>query len=625
MPSRILIVDDEINLLEITKLFLERDPEILVETAESAILALDLLDRGNYEAIVSDYLMPEMDGLELLSKIRSRGLKIPFIIFTGRGREEVVIEALNTGADFYLQKGGDPKAQFTELRSKIIHAIERRKAEDALNSAYSELQEAYGKAIASEKAIAEKNRLLEESESRFRNLADTTSTAIMLYQDDQWIYANQAAEEISGYPADKLMQMNFWDFVSPEYREIVKERGMMRQEGRDANCKYEISITTGQGKERWVHLQGVSITVNGRPAGLITVTDITSLKETENELRKSEEKYRKIFENLPVGLLQSDTEGRINYLNPQVLEMLGSPSEEATREINLLTFPPLVETGVTGDIRKVMECRMTIDAERRYVSKWGSEVYMRYKMSPLFEDDEVSGILGVLEEVTSRVQAENALRLANHKFSLLSQITRHDILNDLTSASGYLELLRMDFPEVDGYYFDRTTDAMKRIRREAEFTRDYQELGAKPPLWQDLSAGIANSLSKADIPEGIEVKTDLPRVEIHADLMMEKALSNIIGNAFQHAHGMTVLTISLREHENGKLSVVIGDDGPGIPDDEKDSVFCSTYRRRHGHGLFLVKEILDLTGISIKETGTPGCGALFEITVPAGRWRNISG
>lgn len=624
MSIQVLLVDDEPSLLEITKQFLEQDNEISVSTTDTGKNALEMLDSGHYDAVVSDYQMPEMDGIELLSSIRSCGQNIPFIIFTGRGREDVVIEALNCGADFYLQKGGDPRSQFAELRSKIIHAIERRKAEENLASAYSEMEAAYEKALEGEKALAEKNRLLEESEARFRMLADTTSTAIMLYQDDKWIYANPAAEEISGYSKEELVQMNFWDFVASEFRDAVKERGRKRQEGEETDRHYDFRIVTKQGDEKWVHLQGGNITVHGRPAGIITVTDITALKETEHELRKSEEKYRRIFENLPIGLVQADKEGNVIYLNPQILEILGSPSEEAMREINLLEFPLLQERGISSDIRDAIENRRIVDAERRYVSKWGAEVYMRYKMAPLFKEDEVSGVLAILEDVTPRVQAENALKLANHKFSLLSRITRHDILNDLTAAGGYLELLRMDNPEVSGYYFDRITDAMKSIRKEAVFTRDYQELGANPPLWQDLSAALANAFSQADKPKDVEARVDLPRVEIHADPMLEKALFNIIKNAFQHAQGMTCISLSSEETDEGALKIFIEDDGPGIPEKNKDIIFRSEFQRRYGHGLFLVKEVLDLTGISISENGTAGCGARFEISVPPGRWHPVS-
>ena len=130
----ILYVDDEEILLTATKLYLENSGEFLVDTASSADEGMSKISGNNYDAIVSDYEMPEMDGVEFLSKVRSTGNDIPFIIFTGRGREEVVIDALNNGADFYLQKGGQPKAQFAELTNKISQAVRRKKAESEIEA-----------------------------------------------------------------------------------------------------------------------------------------------------------------------------------------------------------------------------------------------------------------------------------------------------------------------------------------------------------------------------------------------------------------------------------------------------------------------------------------------------------
>ena len=128
----VLYVDDESTLLEISKIYLERSGLFDVDTITSAPAALTLLDTKNYDVIISDYQMPVMDGIELLKAVRSSGNTIPFILFTGRGREEIVIQALNEGADFYLQKGGEPKSQFTELSHKIKIAVERKRAVNAL-------------------------------------------------------------------------------------------------------------------------------------------------------------------------------------------------------------------------------------------------------------------------------------------------------------------------------------------------------------------------------------------------------------------------------------------------------------------------------------------------------------
>ena len=112
MTIAILLVDDEFSLLHVGRIYLERTPGISVTIADSGASVLWELETRTFYAIVSDYQMPEMDGITFLQEVRSRSRTLPFILFTGRGREDVVIKALNYGADYHLQKGGDPKSQY---------------------------------------------------------------------------------------------------------------------------------------------------------------------------------------------------------------------------------------------------------------------------------------------------------------------------------------------------------------------------------------------------------------------------------------------------------------------------------------------------------------------------------
>jgi len=152
----VLYVDDEPTLLDLGKTFLERGGVIDVEITSSSIDALVLLKKRDYDGIISDYQMPEMDGIALLKKVRSRHPDLPFILFTGRGREEIVIQAFDAGADYYVQKGGETRSQFRELSHKILLAVERRRAE----------------------------RALKESEERYRNVVEDQTEFICRFKPD---------------------------------------------------------------------------------------------------------------------------------------------------------------------------------------------------------------------------------------------------------------------------------------------------------------------------------------------------------------------------------------------------------------------------------------------------------
>ena len=129
---RILHVDDDAGLLTTTKQILELQNPFCVEIASSVREAQEKLEKNSFDVVVSDYQMPEKDGLTFLKELRELGCSIPFILFTGKGREEVAIKALNLGADYYLNKLGHPETVYPQLSHYILQAVKKRKAEKKL-------------------------------------------------------------------------------------------------------------------------------------------------------------------------------------------------------------------------------------------------------------------------------------------------------------------------------------------------------------------------------------------------------------------------------------------------------------------------------------------------------------
>lgn len=252
---RTLLVDDEPLLLDLACTFLEEEKDISVTPVASAEEALDLLGTSSYDVVVSDYQMPSMDGLELLQAVRVGHPGLPFILFTGRGREQVVIEAQNCGADFYIQKGGDPVAQFAELVSKIRHAVGRRRAEAALR----------------------------ESERQYRHLFEHSRDAIIVRTDGGVILkANRAACEMLGYSLDALVGRTVTDFTLDE---TEKERG--REALRMVAAMGDVTFRT-----RWVRSDGREIDVEiasqstcpEKGIGQGIVRDISGSRQTASAL-----------------------------------------------------------------------------------------------------------------------------------------------------------------------------------------------------------------------------------------------------------------------------------------------------------------------------------------------------
>ena len=139
----VLYVDDEPILLDVCKLYLERCSDISVSVSSSVDDALTLLETTSFDVIISDYQMPGTDGIGFLKILREKHCSIPFILFTGRGREEVMVEAMSNGAMFYIQKGGHPRSQFAELNTKIREAFRRSLVKDNVNKDQIVVQHAF--------------------------------------------------------------------------------------------------------------------------------------------------------------------------------------------------------------------------------------------------------------------------------------------------------------------------------------------------------------------------------------------------------------------------------------------------------------------------------------------------
>jgi signal transduction histidine kinase len=217
--------------------------------------------------------------------------------------------------------------------------------------------------------------------------------------------------------------------------------------------------------------------------------------------------------------------------------------------------------------------------------------------------------------VAERKSAEEALRQVNRKLNLLSSLTRHDILNKVSVLLGYPDkskALAKDSTLLE--YLDRMDTSAKAIGKLVKFTRDYKDLGINPPRWIALK-DCMNEVTEWINPNTVRLTVDVGEWEIYADPQITRVFKNIFENAGIHGKHVSEISITSAKDDSG-LTVAIGDNGIGIPEELKSEIFEPGMMRNRGLGLFLAKEILSITGLTIRETGVPGKGARFEIHVP---------
>jgi PAS domain S-box-containing protein len=856
----LLYVDDEPGLLEIGKLFLEQSGQFVVDITSSAKEALTLLNSKTYDGVISDYQMPGMDGIEFLKNVRASGNTIPFILFTGRGREEVVIQALNEGANFYLQKGGGPKSQFIELEHQIRQAIHQRRAEASIqdleqreadiinflpdatvvidtngvviawNRAIEEMTgvpaaEMFGKgdyeyaipfygrrqpilidlvfesdeeiarkyahithkkdiliadtslpslkgkpvtlmgiasplydrqgkivgAIESIRDITEKKQAedaLKESEEKYRTLVENVVDVVYRADSEgKIIFITPSIFPLTGYDnLDDIIGhpiVSFW--AHPKKRNNMIAR--MKKTGYVKD--YEVIILKRDGTEIPVSISSHFYhDNNGRIAGVEgIIRDISERKKAEDELCESEGRFAAFMDHLPVTAFIKDEQSTNLFVNRQMIEVFGEqdwigksvyeqfPKEAAEKMIdddqqtlregyrtdtehlfdkkgNKKIFethkfridrgnkPPLIggfavditeqkhreqelqekeqrltsmyntiedsifqlavepgeqyrftsvnaafsrTTGIPPEQvigRKVNEIisepslSLVLEKYRQAVEK---KAIVRWEETSDYPTGRLTGevciapmvdnagtcthLIGSVHDITECKSAEAALRLTNKKLKLLTEITRHDVNNQLLTLQGYIAMLernRSDPPFSE--YFQKAQKAAERISATIRFTKEYEAIGVNAPVWQECRT-IIETVAKQVRPGKVAVKNDIhDKTEVFADPLMVRVFYNLMDNALRHGGMVTTIHFSMQESGADHL-IVYEDDGSGIPPGEKEKIFERGFGKNTGLGLFLSREILSITGITLRETGEPGKGARFEMAVPKNAYR----
>lgn len=452
----ILYVDDEPGLLEITKIFLEGGGQITVDTRTSAKSALPLVLNGNYDAVVSDYQMPETDGIQFLKTVRGSGCTLPFILFTGKGREEIAIQALNEGADFYLQKGGEPVSQFTELSTKIRYAVNRKRAEAALRT----------------------------SEEKYRRFVETSIEGIWS-MDAGFVttFVNRKMADMLGYSVEEMMGKTITVFMDPDELADNAKKLEDRRQGR--NDYYERKFRRKDGSIRWF---GVSATSLKNPDGSFAgsfamLTDITErrqaeealkqkneelgaayeqitaseeelrqnldeLAESQKALKKSESKYRSLFNNAILGIFRSTPDGQLLDVNPAFARLAGYALPREMIE----KVPDIRQIYVRPEDRREFQEILERDGEIRgfeaeirrpdTVSVW---ISINAKTVRSKQDGRIISFDGTIEDITARKSAEIELLRRNEELQASHEeitATEEELRQNLSELAGQENDLR---------------------------------------------------------------------------------------------------------------------------------------------------------------------------------------
>ena len=578
----VLHVDDEPGLAEIVAEFLEEiDPRIEVTTENDAKDGLDRIfnSEDEFDCIVSDYDMPEINGQEFLELVREKRPNLPFILFTGKGSEEIASQAITAGVTDYLRKGTGTD-QYQLLAKQIENSVSRWRTQYRLN-----------------KIREQTDVLLEDS-----------PVMITVSIDGKCTFINQAgADLLEADSRESIIGREFLEIIHPIETEQEDEE-IFLPEGRQGEgvANLERHLTTVDGTTKYVEVTARPIVFGGEDAILAIVKDITTRKQRENELRKREQQYRSVAENFPKGMvLLFDEDLRYTVAKGQGLSDVGLDAYELEGKT--------IFEGLPKTVCELFEsrCRQALEGEEDvFELEYDDHVFRVHTLPIRDKQGEVFAGMQIAPDITSERKQTEELKNQNEKLKDFSSVISHDLRNPITTARGHLKLAR----KKDN--LSKLTDIEDSLDRMETLIEDVLSL-ARSGLTIDSTEEV--SLHSVALKAWTQVRANGTDIEISEDLIIEadsNRLRELLGNLFRNSieHAQTERQIRIGARGDG---FYIEDDGIGIPKSDREKIFetgHSTTDEGTGLGLAIVKQIAEAHGWEVSITESSNGGSRFNFT-----------
>ncbi|OPX64052.1 MULTISPECIES: CHASE4 domain-containing protein [unclassified Methanoregula] len=337
---------------------------------------------------------------------------------------------------------------------------------------------------------------------------------------------------------------------------------------------------------------------------------------SRRDLLMREEQLRVFVNAMPGPAALFSRTGTILLVNPAFAGFFGKTVGEMTGA----DYPSLISGEDIDTYNRFVQEAIRTKETIHFESEKGGRTYLVSYYPVLGDDGEVAQLGLLAFDISERKRLENALQRLTKKIALLNTVIFSDIQNKVFVQTGYLELLkgRLADPQLKSF-LEKEEAVVREIQQSLHFARQYNEMGMSPPRWQNVMEVMLFAISHLDLGS---LKRDfrLEGLTVYADSLLERVFITLIENAIVHAKGATVVRAGFSV-TGDEAVIFIEDDGPGIADDRKETIFEKGIGSGASGSLFLSREILSVTGMTIAETGVPGKGARFEIRVPKGSYR----
>lgn len=470
----------------------------------------------------------------------------------------------------------------------------------------------------SERKIVEES--LRESEEKFRNLAEQSPNMIFINHKGRVVYANDKAEDFMGYKKGEYYSpdFNFLDLIAQESKETVKSAFSKHMKGEDIP-PYEYRMVTKEGRIIDAIINPRLVKYKGEPAILGVVTDITDRKKAERMTLESQQYFKALFMGNPEASACLDMGFHILDINPRFEKLFGyCLADVKGKHIDDV----VVQKGMMEEARmlneKALEGYVYHNTVRR--RKDGSLVPVAVSAAPIKVGSRLAGCVAMYTDISELKNAEKKLEEMNEKLRVVGGLTRHDVRNKLASVTGNVYLTRKKLAQNDSAqgYLTEIESAVQQVVKIFDFASAYERLGVEKLVYIDVHRTVEEALSLFSDLHGVKVTNDCNGLCVLADSFLRQLFYNLIDNSLKYGEHTSQIRVYYEKSDKGQLRLVYEDNGVGIPSEAKPRISnegCNT-GKGSGYGLFLIRKMMEVYGWTIQETGTPGRGAQFTITMP---------
>ncbi|MCE5296530.1 MAG: PAS domain S-box protein [Euryarchaeota archaeon] len=581
----ILYIDADESLLHLCKKYLERSSDLHVDTVSSVLEAEKVLSKQKYDAIISDLYLPWVSGLEFIKKLRLKGDRMPFVLFTGRVQEDTVVEALNSDVNSFLLKGNNPISKFSDLEQMVRQAVHDRWRDDAT----SLKTKAFDRALVANVMVDIQDRVLEFNSEAMK----------------MWRISDRS--KLLGHDVKELLEHG-------EIIDVIKASIdiLGRWEGDFTAHRPDGSTFTA-----YAHVNSFLDAAGDLNGYHVTLTDVTNKKNGDEALKKNEENLRLIADSSDDWIALLDCADEVIYSSRAIKDLTGLSPEEATG----LCIGELVHkddaTKLTDHLRALQSNRPPKPLECRLLKKDGRP--LRVEMTGRTVkgvDGEFPRTLLITRDISSRPKAvaQSAVR---PKAVDVNVVATSEDLDRLMDVKGHLEVVKERAK--DPWLMDRYTlmgTLLDAVIDNATSIMEFQQIGSKEAEWQSVHDLLRDIVIRID-PDDVHVQVLAKRLEVLADPMLDRVFFSLIDNTMKHGGKAHKIWVTY-EIVGDDARIIYEDNGIGISEDKKSGLFD---RKGGKHGLPLASAVLGATDIRISENGILGKGVRFEIQVPKRAFR----